>query len=200
MVNFIRSENVCPEKINASENSLWVDEKFLKPKEYETWLSFDFEELIKSKSNNKSNPDELIEKLLKELKQKDTLLEQAYTDIEKMKASYKRLVDEDNIVPENKDNSVSSISLKADQGYFNSYDHYGIHHDMLSDVVRTESYRDALLKNSNFMNGKTVLDVGCGTSILSMFASKAGAKEVVAVDNSDIIYNAMDIVKYDSSL
>lgn len=66
----------------------------------------------------------------------------------------------------------------------------------IKDVVRTTSYRDALLKNKEFVKGKTVLDVGCGTSVLSIFASQAGASNVVAIDNSDIIYNAMDIVKY----
>lgn len=44
-------------------------------------------------------------------------------------------------------------------------------------------------------NGKIVMDVGCGTSILSMFASQAGAKKVIAIDQSDIIYQAMDIAK-----
>lgn len=62
-------------------------------------------------------------------------------------------------------------------------------------MVRTTSYRDALLLNKEFVNGKDVLDVGCGTSILSIFASQAGAKSVVGIDNSDIIYSAMDIVK-----
>lgn len=38
--------------------------------------------------------------------------------------------------------------------------------------------------------------MGCGTSILSMFASKAGAKTVIAIDQSDIIYQAMDIARY----
>ena len=61
--------------------------------------------------------------------------------------------------------------------------------------MRTESYRDALLNNKDFILGKTVLDVGCGTSILSMFAAQAGAKEIIAIDNSDIIYNAMDIAR-----
>uniref|UniRef100_A0A3B5MBE1 type I protein arginine methyltransferase n=1 Tax=Xiphophorus couchianus TaxID=32473 RepID=A0A3B5MBE1_9TELE len=42
---------------------------------------------------------------------------------------------------------------------------------------------------------KVVLDVGCGTGILSMFAAKAGAKRVIAVDQSEIIYQAMDIVR-----
>ena len=42
---------------------------------------------------------------------------------------------------------------------------------------------------------KVVLDVGCGSGILSIFAAKAGAKTVIAVDNSSIIYHAMDIVR-----
>lgn len=62
-------------------------------------------------------------------------------------------------------------------------------------MVRTTSYRDAMLKNKNFFRGKDVLDVGCGTSVLSIFASQAEAARVVGIDNSDIIYNAMDIVK-----
>ena len=38
------------------------------------------------------------------------------------------------------------------------------------------------------------MDIGCGTGILSMFAAKAGAKHVYAVDMSDIAYIAQDIV------
>lgn len=37
--------------------------------------------------------------------------------------------------------------------------------------------------------------MGCGTGILSMFAARAGAKKVFAVDQSEIIYQAMDIVR-----
>lgn len=39
------------------------------------------------------------------------------------------------------------------------------------------------------------MDVGCGTAILSMFASQAGAKKVLAIDQSEIIYHAMDIAQ-----
>lgn len=40
-----------------------------------------------------------------------------------------------------------------------------------------------------------VLDVGCGTGILSMFAARSGARKVIAVDQSEVIYHAMDIVR-----
>ena len=40
-----------------------------------------------------------------------------------------------------------------------------------------------------------VLDVGCGTGILSMFAAQAGAKHVYAVDCSSIIAQAEKIVE-----
>ena len=38
------------------------------------------------------------------------------------------------------------------------------------DEVRTKSYRDAIYQNGHLFKDKVVLDVGCGTSILSMFA------------------------------
>ncbi|TNM90768.1 hypothetical protein fugu_003057 [Takifugu bimaculatus] len=68
-------------------------------------------------------------------------------------------------------------------------------HTLKSDKVRTESYRDFMYCNSEAFKDKVVLDVGCGTGILSMFAARSGAKKVIAVDQSEIIYQAMDIVR-----
>ncbi|KAL8812225.1 MAG: hypothetical protein Q9223_001549 [Gallowayella weberi] len=63
------------------------------------------------------------------------------------------------------------------------------------DEVRTKSYRDAIYQNKHLFKDKVVLDVGCGTAILSMFAVKAGAKHVIGVDMSTIIEKAREIVE-----
>ncbi|KAL8925758.1 MAG: hypothetical protein Q9172_002099 [Xanthocarpia lactea] len=81
-----------------------------------------------------------------------------------------------------------------DTHYFSSYDHSDIHETMLRDSVRTNAYRDFIYENKNLFAGKVVLDVGCGTGILSLFCAKAGAAKVIAVDNSSIIDKAREIV------
>ena len=43
---------------------------------------------------------------------------------------------------------------------------------MLKDTVRTRSYQQAIMRNAFLFKDKVVLDVGCGTGILSLFAAK----------------------------
>ncbi|KAL9420366.1 hypothetical protein AB3S75_038025 [Citrus x aurantiifolia] len=82
-----------------------------------------------------------------------------------------------------------------DVAYFHSYAHVGIHEEMIKDRVRTETYRAAIIQNQSFIEGKVVVDVGCGTGILSIFCAQAGAKRVYAVDASDIAVQANEVVK-----
>lgn len=55
---------------------------------------------------------------------------------------------------------------------------------MIRDAARTEAYRNAILANRSLFAGKTVLDVGAGTGILSVFCAQAGAAKVYAVEAS----------------
>lgn len=82
-----------------------------------------------------------------------------------------------------------------DMAYFHSYAHLGIHQEMIKDRVRTETYREAIMRHQSFIAGKVVVDVGCGTGILSIFCAQAGAKRVYAVDASDIALQANEVVK-----
>ena len=75
-------------------------------------------------------------------------------------------------------NAVIDDGVATNDYYFDSYAHLAIHEEMIRDSVRTIAYRDAMLKNKHLFKGKVVLDVGCGTGILSMFAAQSGAKHV----------------------
>lgn len=70
-----------------------------------------------------------------------------------------------------------------------------IHAVMIQDKVRTSTYAKFILTNPTLFRDAIVLDVGCGTGILSLFAARGGAKRVIAVDASDIAEKAERIVK-----
>lgn len=93
------------------------------------------------------------------------------------------------------ENQIGKLEEHSEIHYFQSYNHHGIHEEMLKDEVRTNSYKNAIYQNRHLFKDKIVLDVGCGTSILSMFAVQAGAKHVYAIDMSTIIEKAREIVK-----
>lgn len=80
----------------------------------------------------------------------------------------------------------------SDLDYFASYADPGVHRLMIQDHARTDAYRRAI---EAVCRGKRVLDVGTGTGILSLFAARAGAEHVDAVDSSGIIEVARDIAR-----
>ncbi|KAK2948199.1 putative Protein arginine N-methyltransferase 1 [Blattamonas nauphoetae] len=97
--------------------------------------------------------------------------------------------------PSTAEKPLLSAEKTSSDYYFESYSHFGIHEEMLKDAHRTGTYRDSILQNKHLFQGKVVLDVGCGTGILSMFAVQAGAAKVYAVDSSDIIDFARSIIE-----
>lgn len=90
---------------------------------------------------------------------------------------------------------ASVVEKTTKDYYFDSYSHFGIHEEMLNDTVRTNTYMDSIMSNPHLFKDKIVLDVGCGTGILCMFAAKAGAKKVIGIECAEIYHNAVDIVK-----
>lgn len=217
LINYIKTVKPKSEVIMAVETALWDDEKYLKPVENDEWLTYDIESLPEKSSSPKTyhanvenglvtlsqahftELQRTIQALTGQLKESQTHLQMAREDINKMQDSMKTIVegksnsngDEKSVIV----NCVSNLPLEDDEGYFNTYAHFGIHYDMLSDKVRTESYRDAILNNKETIKDKVVLDLGCGTGILSMFSATAGARKVYALDQSEMIYHAMDIIR-----
>ena len=57
------------------------------------------------------------------------------------------------------------------------------HFHMVRDRVRVGAYRRAIERHCA---GKSVLEIGCGSGILSILAAKAGARRVVAIEESEI--------------
>ncbi|XP_067290264.1 histone-arginine methyltransferase CARM1 isoform X2 [Pseudorasbora parva] len=79
--------------------------------------------------------------------------------------------------------------------YFQFYGCLSQQQNMLQDYLRTATYQKAILLNDVDFKDKVVLDVGCGTGILSFFAVQAGAKRVYAVEASSVAKYAEILVK-----
>jgi protein arginine N-methyltransferase 1 len=71
------------------------------------------------------------------------------------------------------------VAVPVDEYQLTGYAKAGIHETMLSDRPRMRAYRTAIAAN---VRDKVVLDVGAGTGILSLWAARAGARHVVAIE------------------
>jgi len=65
---------------------------------------------------------------------------------------------------------------------------------MLEDRPRTRTYRESLEDNKELLRDKIVIDVGAGTGILSIFAARAGARHVYAIEFSETARMAEQII------
>ncbi|KAJ3262605.1 hypothetical protein HK103_000134 [Boothiomyces macroporosus] len=180
LVNYTRTVKCTMEQVIQTNE--WNDDKYLAPVLPDDPLLYAFED-----DDEEIEQDELtvLRNQMQQLLQQNMELKEGFE-------KYKTMV-EKTFLPDSE--PIEKLKNDVDGYYFDSYTGTDIHETMLKDTVRTEGYRDFIYGNKLYFKDKIVLDVGCGTGILSMFAAKAGAKKVYAVDNSQVIVRAREIVK-----
>ncbi|WYZ37427.1 hypothetical protein EsH8_II_000933 [Colletotrichum jinshuiense] len=203
LVNFVRQHThdgaALPEAITAEDVS---DDRFLKPVIEDDALIMSLTELdldddespggaqqaAQSASSRETQLEEELERLKAQFANYRTAVEQTLDQ---------RWGDDAALAPKSekpRDEDDKGVRKDESQYYWESYAANDIHETMLKDKVRTDSYRDFVYNNKALFKDKVVLDIGCGTGILSMFCAKAGASKVFAVDKSDIIDKARENV------
>ena len=187
LVNYIRQQvkdgKPAPTTITKADIE---DDKYLKPVLDDDALLFNLDELPEAKDTAQDNLLARVAELEEELR-KTQLQFGDYRNV--VAKTLDERWNDNSAAPEKKEEKRDD-----DSHYFTSYSYNDIHETMLKDTVRTDAYRDFIYQNKHLFAGKTVLDVGCGTGILSMFCAKAGAARVIAVDNSAIIDKARENV------
>lgn len=91
----------------------------------------------------------------------------------------------------------SDLTASSADYYFDSYNHYGVHEDVLKDTVTTFAFQRAIKQNAHLFRGKVVLDVCAGLGINSMFALQAGARKVIAIESqAELVSLASRVAKH----
>ncbi|CEH14204.1 Protein arginine N-methyltransferase PRMT1 and related enzymes [Ceraceosorus bombacis] len=187
----------------------WLDDDAelmpVKGAESDGLLQTDFDELMEQRDGpqDAAHPTRALQARIQEL---ETLLQSSQLSFEDLRQRYMSVLSLDtpaghlsdkgksrsDQATRTSDASREVLKRDDDSHYFTSYAGHDIHQTMISDVVRTLSYAKFLLhpRNASLIRGKTVMDVGCGSGILSLLAARAGAKEVIAIDASDVAERA----------
>ncbi|KAG8788297.1 hypothetical protein FRC15_005177 [Serendipita sp. 397] len=212
LVNYIRSERPPAADLSHLQGSevFLSDDKYLKPAQIDDpllqlqmneWSSDSDEEgpLGKPSGDGSKHPESQT------LRRKVRHLEERLAKAQRELVDYRRLVntrisnvtsiggiDLDEV---RKEDSPEVSPRDDDTHYFESYNEQAIHYTMLTDRVRTTTYATFILSNPSLFQGAVVMDVGCGTGILSLLAARAGAKRVIAVEASKIADKAEAIFK-----
>ncbi len=94
-----------------------------------------------------------------------------------------RLVDDGFLVADGKGHIAGTVENPEVHPAKGGFASAKVHFHMLDDTVRVLAYRSAI---ERWSSGKSVLEIGCGTGILSVFAALAGARKVIAIEESTI--------------
>lgn len=205
LINFIRKHAPIPddiENLTGAETFFSSDEYLIPQIEDDPLLQLEMDDWSDDEdlSNNDQRPAPPADlpSALRQMQLLERKLSQAHRDM----AEYRSLVGQQfdagrfaEIISEPGPSSAGPLPRDDDTHYFSSYCENDIHAVMIQDKVRTSTYASFILTNPILFRDAVVLDVGCGTGILSLLAAKSGAKHVYAVDASDIAEKAERIVK-----
>ncbi|TKY88696.1 hypothetical protein EX895_002327 [Sporisorium graminicola] len=220
LINHVRRNNLTPEQVNGitADSAVLSDDDELKPVpgfEDDGLLQVDFDLLATdvgvpdAESSDRQRIRELEEQLATARAAFDELrtmhastLGLSSTDLTESSGEQLSLDQRSQLASASLSHSAARTRRGANDAeddvlYFDSYSTNSIHQTMITDSARTLSYAQFLLHpaNAHLIRGKTVMDVGCGTGILSLFAARAGAKQVIAIDASAIVERAKQNVE-----
>ncbi|CAI7636762.1 hypothetical protein N7533_006985 [Penicillium manginii] len=201
LVNYVRTQVKAGNKTpDVSSKSQFEDDAYLKPVLEDDALLYSLDDIVEEQAVDETSggdADRRVLELQEELERLQTQFSEYRTAVQQSLED--QLTKEDEKLQPNAAKKTTDKTEEVDADYFSSYSYNTIHESMLKDTIRTDAYRDFVYENKHLFKDKVVLDVGCGTGILSMFCAKAGAKKVISVDNSNIIDRAKEIV-YDNGL
>ncbi|KAJ7874239.1 protein arginine N-methyltransferase [Mycena olivaceomarginata] len=194
LINFIRKTNPTPAVVASVTGSedLFSSDEFLRP-------ALEDDPLLQIQSNDWSDSDAEDTDPAKRIIALEKRLSAAKQDLADYRALVSKQLDVPSLLAAVKEPGPAGAQAAPvrddDSHYFQSYEANDIHQVMIQDKVRTSTYAHFILTNPSLFHDAVVLDVGCGTGILSLFAAKSGAKRVISVDASDIAQKAKKIVK-----
>ncbi|KAJ5989189.1 hypothetical protein N7481_004399 [Penicillium waksmanii] len=201
LVNYVRTQVKAGNKTpDVSSKSQFEDDAYLKPVLEDDALLYSLDDIAEEQASDEASggdADRRVLELQEELERLQTQFSEYRTAVQQSLED--QLTKEDEKLQPDAAKRSTDKTEEVDADYFSSYSYNTIHESMLKDTIRTDAYRDFVYENKHLFKDKVVLDVGCGTGILSMFCAKAGAKKVISVDNSNIIDRAKEIV-YDNGL
>ncbi|KAF8529315.1 S-adenosyl-L-methionine-dependent methyltransferase [Hysterangium stoloniferum] len=206
LINYIRRQKPSAELISSFTGSeaFFSDDGYLQPAipddpllqlTSDDWSDSEDEDAAVVQPMSVSEPKKALQRI-RRLEEKLAAARQELIDYRKIvegRFDLNRLAKDISSDPNSEEPKVAPRD--DDSHYFRSYAENDIHAVMIQDAVRTSSYASFILSNPALFRGATVLDVGCGTGILSLFAAQAGAKRVFAVDASDIAEKAESIAR-----
>ncbi|EFN61791.1 Protein arginine N-methyltransferase 3 [Camponotus floridanus] len=171
LINFIRNKEILPEQLSILGIEAWDKDENLRPVlEDDRWLMYDIEDLInikdmseekKTKQIHQTNDTvtlsetqyedmkRTIRSLQSQLKDSETTCFLVKQQMEEMKEKAHKLILEDDLDGKEKSIPVNAINPNIDKGYFNTYSHFAIHHEMENNLSDTITLQKGRLEDIN---------------------------------------------------